>query len=67
MKHLRVMFNQIQKDDIFAPSPDSSVKWVLGFHFKHVVSQWRRHVSKVSTCEVILQTYPTSAHYVVCM
>jgi len=50
------MFNQIQKDDVFTPSPDGCVKWVLSFHFKHVVSQRRRHLSEVSTREVILQT-----------
>lgn len=53
------MFNEIQENDIFTPSPDCRVKWVLGFHFKHVVSQRRWHIGKVITREVILQTTRT--------
>jgi len=57
--YLCIMFNQIQEDNIFALGSDRSVKWVLCFHFKHVVSERCRHVSKVISSKVILHTRHT--------
>ena len=50
------MFHQVEKDNVFTSSSDGGVKWKLRFHLEHAVSERCRHLGKVCTGKVILQT-----------